>query len=68
MRDQITEFYNGLAPETKQVFDLGSIGIVVASVLSWIPAATAVLSFVWVAIRIYETPTVQSIIKRLRGK
>lgn len=64
MRDQVTEFYNSLTPETKQVFDLGSIGVVIASIMAWIPAATAVLSFVWIAIRVYETDTVQRLLGR----
>ena len=56
------------AEQLKQVADTASIGTVVATIIGWLPEATAVLSFLWMCIRIYETRTVQGIIARLRER
>ena len=39
--------------------DASSIGATILSLLGWLPHATALLSFIWMAIRVYETDTVQ---------
>lgn len=44
---------------TKQGIDVLSVAAVVASLLELVPAVTAVLSLIYVCIRIYETKTVQ---------
>lgn len=54
--------------QIKQLADTASIGTVVATIIGWLPEATAVLSFVWMLIRLYETRTVQAIIARLRQR
>lgn len=36
------------------VFDLKSLGIVVTTVVGWLPAIAALLSVVWTLIRIYD--------------
>lgn len=41
-----------------------SIGTIVGTFLGWLPHVAALLSVVWMAIRIYETHTV----RRLMGK
>jgi len=48
----------------KQVLDGISFFTVVGSLLEMIPAISAVLSIVWVSIRIWETKTVQNIFNR----
>jgi len=48
----------------KPALDGVSIGTVVATFLGWLPHIAAILSIVWMAIRIYETDTV----RRLMGK
>jgi len=48
----------------KQVLDGISFFTVVGSLLEMIPAVSAVLSIVWVSIRIWETKTVQNIFNR----
>lgn len=39
--------------------DAGMIAIAAASLLGWLPVVASVLSIVWMALRIYETRTVQ---------
>ena len=48
----------------KQVLDGISFFTVVGSLLEMLPAISAVLSIVWVSIRIWETKTVQSLLGR----
>lgn len=52
----------------KHVMDAASVGVVVGTVLNYLPAAAALLTIVWTCIRIYETETVQRILKRWREK
>lgn len=53
-----------LTEQMKIAADVGSAGTVVATIMGWIPEATAVLSLIWVGIRIYETRTVQRLLGR----
>lgn len=46
--------------------DAGAFALTVAALMGWLPAATAILSFVYVCIRISETATVHLLLKRLR--
>jgi hypothetical protein len=48
----------------KQFLDGVSIFTVVGSLLEMLPAISAVLSIVWVSIRIWETKTVQRIVQK----
>lgn len=43
----------------KQLVDALSITTLLAVFFQWLPHATALLSFAWVCIRLYETKTVQ---------
>lgn len=54
--------------QAKQVVDAVSIGGTAAVLIGWLPTATAVLTFLWVAVRLWETRTVQRIIKRVRER
>ena len=47
---------------TKSLVDAGAGAIAVSAVMQWLPAATAILSFVWVLIRRFDTTTVQRIL------
>ena len=51
-----------MTEETKQVADVAAGGVTVSAFMAWIPEATALLSLVWVCIRIYETNTVRTIL------
>jgi hypothetical protein len=51
--------------QIKHVVDGASIATAALAVIGWLPAAAALASIVWTLIRIYETKTVQEL---LRGK
>lgn len=61
--DEITAVVEG----TKSAGDLTSLAVVLATLSSWLPPVTAVLSLIWVLIRIYETDTIQNLIYRRRN-
>ena len=48
----------------KHILDGMSILTVVGTLVEFLPAISALLSIIWVAIRIYETDTVQRLIGR----
>lgn len=50
----------------KHVIDSLSAGTVVATFVGWLPHIAALLSVVWMLIRIIETDTVRKLINRLR--
>lgn len=49
---------------TKHLADVGSIGITVGAFAGWFPTISAGLAVVWMAIRIFETETVQRLLGR----
>lgn len=51
-----------MTEEAKQVADIAAGGVTISAFMAWIPEATALLSLVWVCIRIYETNTVRTIL------
>ena len=51
-----------ITEEAKQVADVAAGGVTISAFMAWIPEATALLSLVWVCIRIYETDTVRTIL------
>jgi hypothetical protein len=50
------------AETVKHIVDGASIGTVLATLAGWLPEVSALLSAIWVAIRIYETETVRKIL------
>jgi hypothetical protein len=48
----------------KHMIDGASILTVIGTLVEFLPAVSALLSIVWVAIRIYETETVQKLVNR----
>lgn len=48
----------------KTSIDAGAGLITIGAVLKWIPEVTAVLSLVWVAIRLWETDTLKRLFNR----
>ena len=48
----------------KHIIDGASIITVIGTLVEFLPALSAILSIVWVAIRIYETETVQKLVNR----
>lgn len=57
-----------LSESMKHWIDGLSISGTVAAIVGALPAATALLTFVWTLIRIYETQTVQNLLRRLRER
>lgn len=53
--------------QVKTAVDGLSIGTILMTLLDKMPAIAAAAAFVWTLIRIWETKTVQSAWKRLRG-
>ncbi len=52
----------------KNVVDVLSVGTVVATLAGILPSIAAIFTIVWTAIRIFETETVQKIIKKIKLK
>lgn len=55
-----------LQEPTKHLIDVGAGGITLAALFEVLPEITALLSALWVLIRIWETETVRGIVKRFR--
>jgi len=53
-----------ISEQTKHIGDALSIGTVAATLMEWLPAVAAILTIVWTLIRIYETDTVQKLLKK----
>jgi hypothetical protein len=54
--------------ETKDVIDVAAASTGVLTMLSWLPPIASLFTIVWLGIRIYETDTVQRLIKKGRIK
>lgn len=48
----------------ERVLDIASMGVVGATLLGWLPHIAAILSIIWMLIRIYETETVGRMLGR----
>lgn len=48
----------------KHALDALSLTALLGSLISVLPAVASLLTIIWTAIRIYETPTVQRFVKR----
>lgn len=53
---------------TKHLIDLASFVTLLGSLVSVLPAIASLLTIIWTAIRIYETPTVQALVARKAKK
>ena len=63
---QAWEQAKAIVEPLKPTIDVVSVGTTAAAIMQWIPPATAILTFIWVGLRIYETKTVQSLIRKHR--
>ena len=54
--------------ETKDVIDVAAASTGVLTMISWLPPIASLFTIVWLGIRIYETDTVQKLIKKGRIK
>jgi chromate transport protein ChrA len=51
----------------KPAGDILSVGVVLATLASWLPSFAAILTIVWTLIRIYETQTVQAMLGKAKS-
>jgi hypothetical protein len=60
MKDHLNE-------SSKHFLDGLSLLTVLGTLMSWLPAVAAILSIIWTLLRIYESKTVQSILRKKRN-
>ncbi len=51
-----------MVEETKQALDVAAASTAVLSLASWLPPTASLLTIVWMALRIYESDTVQKLV------
>jgi hypothetical protein len=68
MELQMIKNIHDINEHTKHWIDWTSIGVVLGTLMNFLPAAAALASLVWSLIRIYETKTVQDWLKKRRNK
>lgn len=57
-------FVDSVPDGLKHLLDALSITALLGSLISVLPAVASILTIIWTAIRIYETPTVQRFLQR----
>lgn len=60
----MTDPFHNLPEGTKVAGDILSIATLLGSLASLLPAVAAILTIIWTAIRIYETDTVQRLLRK----
>ena len=55
--------FDNLSDDAKHLGDLASLSVVLATIAQWLPSVAALLTVVWTMIRIWETPTVQRLVR-----
>ena len=51
-----------MQPQEKVMMDVAAVGTTLGSLGEWLPPIASLFTIVWMGIRIYETPTVQSLL------
>lgn len=62
----MTDFWEHLPTHFKHLLDVAAIAALLGNLISILPAASTVLTFIWAGLRVYESPTVQRWLKRAR--
>tara|TARA_R110000787_G_scaffold71140_1_gene158361 strand:+ start:2143 stop:2331 length:189 start_codon:yes stop_codon:yes gene_type:complete len=52
-----------MVEETKEMLDVAAASTAVLSMAAWLPPTASILTIIWLGIRIFESNTVQSIVK-----
>ena len=52
-----------MVEETKEMLDVAAASTAVLSMAAWLPPTASILTIIWLGIRIYESNTVQNIVK-----
>ena len=50
--------------DKKDIVDVAAAGTAVMSYAAWLPPTASLFTIIWLGIRIFETKTVQNLIKR----
>ena len=56
-----------MTEELKTVGDVVGVGSTVALLAAWIPPLVSLVTLVWFVIRIYETDTIQKLLRKNNG-
>lgn len=54
--------------DERSIFDWTAVTIAAGTFFEFLPAISALLSVIWLSLRIYETNTVQRLLGRVRSK
>ena len=54
--------------EAKQVFDAFAVGGTVGTLIGWLPPIASMLTIIWLGLRIWESQTVQYLVKKYDDK
>jgi len=57
-----------MVEETKEILDVAAASTAVLSMAAWLPPTASILTIIWLGIRIFESNTVQSIVKATKNK
>lgn len=57
-----------MVEETKEMLDVAAASTAVLSMAAWLPPTASILTIIWLGIRIFESNTVQNIIKATTNK
>lgn len=57
-----------LTEQAKQTIDAVAVTTTVSAVAGWLPPLAAAATIVWTLIRIFETKSVQGLVKRLKDE
>jgi|TARA_R110000782_G_scaffold228428_1_gene314953 hypothetical protein len=52
-----------MVEDTKEMLDVAAASTAVLSMAAWLPPTASILTIIWLGIRIFESNTVQSIVK-----
>jgi hypothetical protein len=55
-----------MVEDTKEILDIAAASTAVLSLAAWLPPTASILTIVWLGIRIYESETIQALVKKKR--
>lgn len=63
----MSDHLNHMSAGVKHSMDVLSVGTMLGALVNYLPSIAAGFTIIWTVIRIYETNTVQGLVKRLWG-
>lgn len=57
-----------MGSEAKTVADAAAVVTTVGTMMEFLPALASIFTIIWLGIRIWESPTVQGLVGKVRGK